>query len=144
VPTLIRLIEAGAEVWAWSGDRRIRRQLEEMDCTPQLLPPIALHGKLLRIDDRLSVVHSSNFNIRSTYYNTEAGLAVLDAGFNTELRDLLDRLVELRDFEVDCGDGMHGIMVDQITYRLTAEDLPRLRQAVAGKQWFFDSMAVIW
>ena len=43
------------------------------------LPPIALHGKLARIDDDLTIVHSSNFNIRSTHYNTEAGLAVHNA-----------------------------------------------------------------
>jgi len=144
LPTVIRLIEAGAEVWAWSGDGEIRRQLDEIGCTPPLLPPVALHGKLIRIDDRLSVIHSSNFNIRSTYYNTEAGIAILDPAFNSQLKNVLDRLVELRDFEVGCDDGMHAVMVESITHRLTADDLPRLRAAIRGKQWFLDSMAVVW
>jgi putative cardiolipin synthase len=144
LPTLIRLIEAGVEVWAWSGDGKVRKQLEKLGCTPPLLPPMALHGKLIRVDARLSIIHSSNFNIRSTYYNTEAGIAVLDREFNSELRDLLDRLVELRDFEVECDDGINGVTVENITHRLTKDDLPHLRGLLSGKQWFLDSMAVVW
>jgi len=144
LPTVIRLIEAGVEVWAWSGDGEVRKQLDKLGCAPPLLPPVALHGKLLRIDDRLSIIHSSNFNIRSTFYNTEAGIAVLDREFNSDLRGLLDRLVELHDFELGCADGLHAVKVESITHRLTTEDLPRLRSALGGKQWFLDSMAVIW
>jgi phosphatidylserine/phosphatidylglycerophosphate/cardiolipin synthase-like enzyme len=144
LPTLIRLIGAGAEVWAWSGYGKVRRQLNEVGCSPPLLPPLALHGKMLRIDDRIALIHSSNFNIRSTFYNTEAGLAVADRAFVGDLESMLDRLVELRDLELSCDGQAAQIAVEHVVRRLTTEDLPRLRKTLGIKQGFLDSMAVIW
>ncbi len=144
VPAVIRLIEAGAEVWAWSGDRDVRAQLDALPCAPPRLPPYALHGKLVRVDDRLTIVHSSNFNIRSTFYNTEAGVVVLDAEFNREVELLLDDLVSLRDLRLRCGNGVDGVTVADVVRRLTTDDLPRLRRALGSKQPFLDSMSVLW
>jgi phosphatidylserine/phosphatidylglycerophosphate/cardiolipin synthase-like enzyme len=144
LPTLIRLIEAGAEVWAWSGDGEVRRQLDEAGCSPPLLPPLALHGKLARIDDRVTIIHSSNFNIRSTFYNTEAGMVVADREFVGDIEGMLDRLVELRDLELSCEGRPAQIAVEHVVHRLAADDLPRLRKTLGSKQGFLDSMAVIW
>jgi cardiolipin synthase len=144
IPTLIRVLEAGGEVWVWSGDGQLRKELEAAECSPPLLPPTALHGKLARIDDRLAMVHSSNFNIRSTFYNTEAGIVVLDKSFNREVEELLDRLVTLRDARLSCSGGLGDIRVEEVVHRLTTEDLPRLRRILGSKQRFLDSMAVLW
>jgi phosphatidylserine/phosphatidylglycerophosphate/cardiolipin synthase-like enzyme len=143
LPTLIRLLDAGVQVWAWSGDGEFHSELEETGCRPPTMPPVALHGKVARIDDELTIVHSSNFNIRSTYYNTEAGLVVLDHGLNREVRALLDRLISLHDLQIACQDGLAGITVENVVHQLTADDIPELQRLLGHKQPFLDSMAVV-
>ncbi len=144
LPTVIRLIDAGAQVWAWSGDGEFHSELEETGCRPSIMPPMALHGKVARVDDELTMIHSSNFNIRSTYYNTEAGLVVIDRGLNHEVKALLDRLISLHDLEIACEDGLAGITVENVVHQLTVDDIPDLRRMLGKKQGFLDSMAVVW
>ena len=143
-PTLIRLIEAGAEVWAWRADKEILGQIAEGECELPLLPPIALHGKLVLVDDEFSIVHSSNFNIRSTYYNTEAGAAVLDHAFNRELSDLLDDLVEFRDVEMNCVNGNGYLEIPALVRRMGPEDIPEMKEELGDKQRFLDAWSVAW
>jgi phosphatidylserine/phosphatidylglycerophosphate/cardiolipin synthase-like enzyme len=143
-PALIRLIEAGAEVWAWRANKDVIAQISESECRPTLMPPIAIHGKMLRVDDEISIIHSSNFNIRSTYYNTEAGVAVLGHFFNSKLGDLVDELIALKDFELDCSNGDHGPEVPALLGQLTREDVPLMREELGGKQKFLDAWSVAW
>ncbi len=143
-PTLIRLIEAGVEVWAWRANGDYLDAVEASGCIPQLLPPIALHGKMVRVDDDLSIVHSSNFNIRSTYYNTEEGVAVLDRDFNRLLGDLVDRLIEERDAFLECREGETPPALPPIMDLLTTEDLPALREELGHKQPTLDAWSVLW
>ncbi len=143
-PTLIRLIEAGAEVWAWRGNADLLQQIEDAGCRPALMPPIALHGKMMLVDDELSIVHSSNFNIRSTYYNTEAGLAILDRGFNQELTDLLEDLIDFHDVEIDCGNGNGSPEIPELVSLLGKEDIPEMQEELGGKQGFLDAWGVTW
>jgi phosphatidylserine/phosphatidylglycerophosphate/cardiolipin synthase-like enzyme len=144
LPTLIRLIEAGAEVWAWRANGELRDAIEASGCNPELMPPVALHGKMFTVDDRLSVIHSSNFNIRSTYYNTEAGVAVLDRDFNQQLGDLIDNLIDLHDFRLQCGDGDETPAIPMVMDLWTTEDIPMLREMLGGKQRFLDAWSVAW
>ena len=143
-PTLIRLIEEGAQVWAWEPNREVLRELQHDDCQPTLLPPVAIHGKLLRVDDEVSVIHSSNFNYRSTYYNTESGVVVLDRGFNRALAELLEGLITLHDFEPTCANGSNGVVIPELMKLLGPEDVPRMREELGNKQKFLDSMSVAW
>jgi phosphatidylserine/phosphatidylglycerophosphate/cardiolipin synthase-like enzyme len=143
-PTLIRLIEAGAEVWAWRGNADLLQQIEDAGCRPELMPPIALHGKMMLLDNELSIIHSSNFNIRSTYYNTEAGLAILDRGFNQELSDLLEDLIEFHDVEMDCGNGNGSPQIPELVSLLGKEDIPEMRKELGKKQRFLDAWGVTW
>ena len=119
-------------------------EIEAAGCRPDLMPPIALHGKMVLVDDELSIVHSSNFNIRSTYYNTEAGVAVLDRGLNQELTQLLDDLTEFEDVEMDCGNGNGSAEIPGLVSLLTQEDIPRMREELGGKQGFLDAWSVAW
>jgi putative cardiolipin synthase len=143
-PTLIRLVEAGAEVWAWRGNSGLLQEIEAAGCRPELMPPIALHGKMALIDDELSIIHSSNFNIRSTYYNTEAGVAVLDRQFNQDLTQILDDLIEFHDVEMDCGNGNGSPEVPELVSLLGPEDVSRMREELGGKQKFLDAWSVAW
>ncbi len=144
LPTLIRMIRAGGEVWAWNGDGALTRELERIHCDPEHMPPIALHGKALRIDGDLTLITSSNFNIRSTYYNSEAGAAVLDPGFNRGFRDFLDGLIRLHELDVECAESPDAIAVERVVRRLTEDDIPRLRKTLGGKQRFLDAMGGLW
>jgi phosphatidylserine/phosphatidylglycerophosphate/cardiolipin synthase-like enzyme len=143
-PTLMRLIEAGAEIWAWRGNQELLQEIEYAGCRPELMPPIALHGKMALVDDELSIIHSSNFNIRSTYYNTEAGVAVLDRGFNQELTQVLEDLIEFHDVEMDCGNGNGSPSIPQLLSRLGPDDIPQMEQELGGKQKFLDAWSVAW
>jgi len=144
LPTVIELLETDIEIWAWQGNGELLRLLEETGCTPEIYPPVALHGKLVRIDDDVTIVHSSNFNIRSTYYNTEAGVVVRDVSFNVEVKELLDGLISLRDLKLECGDGLDPVAVERVVGRLGPEDVPRLREILGKKQPFVDSWGVLW
>jgi len=105
---------------------------------------MALHGKLARIDDEITIVHSSNFNIRSTYYNTEAGVVVRGREFNRMVGELLDGLISLRDLEVQCGTDLDPLTVDRVVGRLGPDDLPALRKMLGNKQGLMDSMGLLW
>ena len=144
IPTLIQLIGGGVEVWAWSGNGHIRRILDETGCKPNEVPPVALHGKLVRIDDELTIVHSSNFNIRSTYYNTEAGVVVRDAAFNADAEKLLDDLISLHDLRLECGEAVDDLTVSHVVERLGPDDVPRLRTILGNRQRWVDSMGLLW
>jgi cardiolipin synthase len=144
LPTIIELLGAGVEVWAWQGNGNIDRLLEASDCTPEVFPPKALHGKLAVIDDHTTIVHSSNFNIRSTYYNTEAGVAVRDREFTEQVRDLLEDLITLQELTLECGPLVEPVFVDRVVERLGPDDIPRLRKILGNKQSYVDSMGVLW
>lgn len=53
-----------------------------------LYVPGMLHNKSMIIDDDLAIVGSVNFDFRSFENNFECALAVYDAGFNSEMREL--------------------------------------------------------
>ncbi len=143
-PTNIRLINAGVEVWAWKADPTLLKEVAATECAPALMPPVALHGKVARFDDELTIVHSSNFNIRSTYYNTEAGVAVLDAAFNRRLEDLFDGLLTLSDFDLRCTNGHRQLMVEKLVKLLDPEDADAMRRELGGRQRFLDGMSLFW
>lgn len=143
-PTLIRLIEAGAEIWAWRGNADLLQEIEDAGCRPALMPPVALHGKMMLLDDELSIIHSSNFNIRSTYYNTEAGLAILDRGFSQEMTEVLEDLIDFHDVEMDCGNGNGSPEIPELLSLLGREDVPEMREELGGKQGFLDAWGVTW
>lgn len=52
------------------------------------------HGKSIAVDDRLSVIGSYNFDIRSTYLDTETMLVLDSPELTQELRKYMNRLKE--------------------------------------------------
>ncbi len=143
-PTIMRLIEGGVEVWVWRANKDTIRAIEATGCVPELMPPVALHGKMLRVDDDLSIVHSSNFNIRSTYYNTEAGVVVRDADFNRRLGELVEGLIALHGLELPCTNGVDDPVLPALLDRLQVSDLPRMREELGDRQHFFDAYSAAW
>ena len=143
-PTLIQLIEAGAEVWAWRANKKALEEIDASGCRFEVKPPIAIHGKMVLVDDEISIIHSSNFNIRSTYYNTEAGVAVIDRGLNRQLRDLLDDLVEFHDVELECTNGVESHELPSLVGLLGPDDVPAMREELGKKQRFLDAWSVVW
>jgi cardiolipin synthase len=144
LPTLIELIGGGVEVWAWSGNGRVEELLAATSCEPRVVPPVALHGKAVRVDDELVIIHSSNFNIRSTYYNTEAGVVVRDAALNAALEALFDELITLERLQLDCGEDTEELTVGRIVERLGPDDVPRLREILGNRQGWVDKLGILW
>jgi phosphatidylserine/phosphatidylglycerophosphate/cardiolipin synthase-like enzyme len=99
---------------------------------------------MVRVDDEISIIHSSNFNIRSTYYNTEAGVVVLDRKLNSVLRELIDGLIDLHDFQLECRDGGETPVVPNVMDLMTTDDIPAMREQLGGKQRFLDAWSVAW
>jgi phosphatidylserine/phosphatidylglycerophosphate/cardiolipin synthase-like enzyme len=143
-PTIMRLIEGGVGVWAWRANKDTIRAIEATGCVPDLMPPVAIHGKMLRVDDDLSIVHSSNFNIRSTYYNTEAGVVVHDTAFNRRLGELVEGLIAMRGVELACTNGVGNPVLPPLLERLRVEDLPRMREELGDRQRFLDAYSAAW
>jgi len=147
LPTLIELVEGGVEVWAWQGNQPLLTEADRRGCSPPVLPGPSLHAKLVRIDDRVAIVHSSNFNYRSVYYNTEAGAVVLDPVFVHSVTELFEELIShrVRPFScIDDNDG--GIALIEVTTmtRIDADRLPELRDQLSLMSRFVDSMSMLW
>ena len=70
-PALLELTRAAAEIWEYT--------------------PTMMHGKLIVVDDHLSIVGSANFDDRSFFLNDEANLHVLSASFAHDQRQMFER-----------------------------------------------------
>ncbi len=106
LPAILSLGDAGVEVWGWSagdGDPEAAEGLRL--CDPPRQPFTGLHAKLFQVDGRIGIVTASNFNIRSTWYNTEAGVLVADPTAADEIRSLVDRLTGATPLTIECRDG---------------------------------------
>jgi len=86
---LARLAIGGVSVYTWMPGGEEQRK----PCANQGAAGTLLHAKFVRIDGEIGIVHSSNFNYRSTYYNTEAGVLLFDSRINARLKELVDELV---------------------------------------------------
>jgi len=96
---LARLATGGVDIYTWNpGEAEAARSCEQTQATTTLL-----HAKFVRIDEKIAMVHSSNFNYRSSYYNTEAGILVFDEPLNRQLKELVDAFVGARRDVDECG-----------------------------------------
>lgn len=115
--TLTRLSAAGVSVFTWQpGSGAAELDFVEAACGDTATAGVMLHAKMVRIDGGVAMVHSSNFNVRSTFYNTEAGILVLDETLNRRIAELVDRLV---------GSGAAGGCVPAAARRALNADLLR-------------------
>jgi putative cardiolipin synthase len=141
-PTLIRLLESGVTVWEWAPGDEVARAIEASDCDPELMPPFALHGKMVRIDDELSIVTSSNFNVRSALYNTEAGVVVLDRGFSDTLGSLLESFSRPEWSSFGCADP--GFDLPPLIREIGPGGADRMREELGSRQPRLDRWSVLW
>ncbi|MEN8164130.1 MAG: phosphatidylserine/phosphatidylglycerophosphate/cardiolipin synthase family protein, partial [Acidobacteriota bacterium] len=106
LPAILTLGEAGAEVWGWSAGDGAPKAAEALRlCNPAREPFSGLHAKLFQVDGRIAIVTASNFNVRSTWYNTEAGVLVADSSAADEIRSTIDRLTGITPLVLECHDG---------------------------------------
>ncbi len=107
LPAILTLGDAGVEVWGWSagdGDPEAAEGLRL--CDPPRQPFTGLHAKLFQVDGRVGIVTASNFNIRSTWYNTEAGVLVASTTAANTIHSLVDRLTGAIPLTFECRDGL--------------------------------------
>jgi phosphatidylserine/phosphatidylglycerophosphate/cardiolipin synthase-like enzyme len=145
LPTMIQLIDGGVEVWAWQGNQPLLTAASELGCTPPTLPGASLHAKLVHIDNRVAMVHSSNLNYRSVHYNTEIGAILLDPPLVAEVAQIFDDLVEGRSRRFEClGDAGEQAIEMRTLVRMDAARVPELRAQLGGLSRFVESMSLLW
>lgn len=70
-----RILRCGTDIWEWMGGQ-------------------SLHGKAVLIDDNISVIGSFNFDMRSTYLDTELMVAIDCPELNRQLRESFDDMTQ--------------------------------------------------
>lgn len=104
LPAMVRLSKAGVKFWGWKGRREGEKRAIDR-CKPLEMPYTGIHGKYLQVDGQVAIVSASNFNLRSGFYNTEAGVLVMDEEYAALIRRRIDRLIGAEPFEMKCQDG---------------------------------------
>ncbi len=80
--------ETGANVWGCADYLNQSGKLRAMNCTLyELVSDRSCHMKTILVDDRLSLVGSFNFDMRSCYLDTELMFAVDCPELNRQMRD---------------------------------------------------------
>lgn len=106
LPAIINLGEAGVEIWGWTAGHQNSESTEALTaCAPTREPFTGLHAKLLQVDRTIGIITASNFNIRSNWYNTEAGVLVNDVAVAEEIRSTIDTLIGKTPLVIECRDG---------------------------------------
>ena len=96
----------------------------------ELMNEYAVHTKAVLLDDRLTVAGSYNFDMRSTYLDTELMLVVDSKPLNTHIRQTLE---EYREKSVEVrSDGTE-----------TVGERYEERELTAGKQVFYGVLRVL-
>ncbi len=105
LPSILELSEAGVQVWGWTGANGTPEPEAIEACDPKHEPYSNLHAKMLQVDGRFAIVTASNFNVRSTWYNTEAGILAVDPALASEIESRVDLLIGAEPFTMHCADG---------------------------------------
>ena len=128
LPSIVTLGEVGVEVWGWTAGNDDAASTQELkSCYPSQKPFTGLHGKLFQVDGRIGIVTASNFNIRSTWYNTEAGVLVADPSVADQIRSLIDRLTGATPLTLECHDGL-AFTLDEPSLFFDADQRDRIRR----------------
>ncbi len=112
LPSILELSRAGVEVWTWTGANGTPKPEAIEVCDPKHEPYSNLHAKLIQVDGRFAIITASNFNVRSTWYNTEAGILTIDANLASEVASRVDMLIGSEPFIMQCADGSNLLVPD--------------------------------
>ena len=81
-------MEKGSNPWGCTDYLNQKKKLRALDCTLcELVSDRSCHMKTILVDDRLSLVGSFNFDMRSCYLDTEMMLAVDCPELNRQIRE---------------------------------------------------------
>lgn len=72
------------------GSKLMWKELLRAGVKIYIYEPSMMHGKLMVVDDKLSIIGSGNFDPRSMFTNDELNLAVLDKAFAREQRAMFE------------------------------------------------------
>ena len=147
LPSVVRLAQGGAELW---GLRDTRADLDPellAACDPRRMPPRSLHAKVVRVDREVTIVTASNFNVRSTYYNTEAGALIVDRGFARRVEQMFDELTSQKPVRVPCADAdleLGAMVLDPPLRRIGPKELRAIESELGGQGRLLESLSPLW
>jgi len=132
LPAILRLGRAGVEFWGWEGARDDEAGMIEQ-CSPRRWPFSGIHAKYVQVDGEVSIVSASNFNVRSAYYNTEAGILVEDEKFAGQIRRRVDTLTGSVPFLMECSKGT-SLVIPRPAERFNRESLDEIAKELGNDQ----------
>jgi len=87
----VKLMEAGVEIYEWTGHGPLHEIQDENNCSIEgHWPGRTLHTKAVTIDGLVGIVGSHNMNVRSTIYNSEVMAMVRGRDFTNSLDAVFD------------------------------------------------------
>lgn len=113
LPAIVTMGDAGVKVWGWAGGNgnpEATAALRACDATQK--PFTGIHAKLFQVDQQVAIVTASNFNVRSTWYNTEAGVLVADSSVAAEIKSVTDRMTGTTPMTLECRDGEELVLAE--------------------------------
>lgn len=131
VQILINAIESGANPFGCIDYVNEKEELLETGAEMyECIADHSLHTKTILVDDRLSAVGSYNYDMRSTYLDTEMMLVIDSPELNRELREQAGELMDQSRHVRPDGTVVQG------------EDYPD-RELSAGKRFFYQILRIL-
>ena len=131
VQILINAIESGANPFGCIDYVNEKEELLETGAEMyECIADHSLHTKTILVDDRLSAVGSYNYDMRSTYLDTEMMLVIDSPELNRELREQAGELMDQSRHVRPDGTAVRG------------EDYPD-RELSAGKRFFYQILRIL-
>jgi phosphatidylserine/phosphatidylglycerophosphate/cardiolipin synthase-like enzyme len=84
---------------------------------------------MLQVDGEIAIVTASNFNVRSSWYNTEAGLLLHDVPLAAAVRKRVDDMTTSRGWTLECSDGSR-LGLDRPALRFDEAEQARMRREI--------------
>lgn len=127
----LKVIESGANPFGCIDYVNEKEELLETGAEMyECIADHSLHTKTILVDDRLSAVGSYNYDMRSTYLDTEMMLVIDSPELNRELREQAGELM----------DQSRHVRPDGTVVR--GEDYPD-RELSAGKRFFYQILRIL-
>lgn len=131
IQVLTNAVESGSNPWGCTDYLNQKPKL--LDAGLEIMEYLgkqSMHTKTILVDDNISIIGSYNFDIRSTYLNTELMLVVDSGDLNQELKESMSKKLDYCRYATQEGTRVYGS-------KYTPTELP------TGKKAFYGFLRVV-
>lgn len=131
VSIILNAVEKGSNPWGCTDYLNNKDKISQTGVIiDELMNEQAVHTKTVVIDDRISVVGSYNFDMRSTYLDTELMLVIDSEELNTHIREMCISYEE------------ESIRVQPDGTEIVGEKY-KTKELTQKKEWFYEVLKVV-